>query len=149
MAGANEFDGDAASKEEATMSDDHYEGGMPVIHNRRCTCDKCCPGTKDELIQSLKERPAKTAEELASRIVGAALKMPDKIEEGGMTNTFTLIIERWQVKPKPEWIFHSERKVTGRLTAKRVLITEGLDKGKVFDRSTGCEIKRSGDRSWY
>ena len=31
---------------------------------------------KDELIHSLKEQPAKTAEELASRIVGAALPKP-------------------------------------------------------------------------
>ena len=28
------------------MADDHYEGGMPIIHNRRCTCEKCCPQVK-------------------------------------------------------------------------------------------------------
>ena len=37
----------------------------------------------------------------------------------------------------------------GKLTAKRVLITQGLDKGKKFDRGTGCEIKRREQRSWY
>lgn len=34
------------------MSDGHYEGGMPLIYNRRCTCEKCCPVTKKGRVMS-------------------------------------------------------------------------------------------------
>jgi hypothetical protein len=62
---------------------------------------------------------------------------------------FVMVIEKWQMRSEPKWVYHGERKVIGKLTAKRVLITSGIDKGKKFDRGTGCEIKKSDPRSWY
>ena len=66
-----------------------------------------------------------------------------------MSPEFVMVIEKWQTRPEQKWVYLNERKVTGKLTAKRVVITSGLDSGKKFDRATGCEIKKSDFRSWY
>lgn len=69
-----------------------------------------------------------------------------------MTQTFTMRVEKWVVRRSGGQYSGyeplSERQVVCKVTPKRLTVMEGMDKGKVFDRKTGWEIKRR-DFSWY
>jgi len=66
------------------------------------------------------------------------------------TEKFTIIVNKWRVLPAPAgWEFLREHTVTGKVTPKRIVVTDGLYKGKKFDRSTGREIARNSGFSWY
>lgn len=60
-----------------------------------------------------------------------------------------MTVKKWKVRPNPpEWVIHSTRTVECKVTAKRVMVISGMDRGKVFDRATGQEIRARGF-SWF